>query len=1089
MDGTTEVGSKTLNAGNSWKDTFTELPKFRSGSVGDEINYTVKEQTVANYTSSITGTKATGFIVTNTREVEKTSVKVTKVWSDNNDQDGLRKAGAKAVFTLLADGESTGKTYTMTDNGSYTFDNLDVYKAGKKIVYTVTEAKIDGYTTTSTGDAKAGYTFTNTHTSEKTSVPITKVWSDNNNQDGLRNENTTVRVELYADGKATGKTIELSGNPAKNSYSSEFTGLEKYRDQGVEIVYTVKETVVPNGYNYSGDATKDNNYTITNTHETAKISIDVTKQWNDGQNQDGLRNENTTITFQLYANGTAVEGKTVTLSDSNQWTATFTNLDKKANGEDIVYTVKETSTPEGYTASAVGNETATGTADNNYTIINTHTPAKVDITVNKKWVDNDNQDGLRKPYTIKLTGITADGRTITVEKDTVELPASVLKYTWTGLPEYDHGSKITYTATETVVPEGYEASYSADKLTITNTHNPKKDVVVVTKIWDDENNRDGKRPGSITLHLFADTTEVTDVAQPTPVKEGNKWTYTYENLPVYRDGGQEIVYTVTEDDVTNYVGDPNGLTITNKHTPEKIDIPVTKQWVDNNNQDGKRTSITVELYADGTKYDSITLSTADANKENPNLWEGKFTDLPKYREGKVGEAIDYTIKEVADILEGENPLYTGTINGFDIVNTHVPSKKVIEGEKTWDDEGNQDAIRPGSITVNLLVNGEVVASQEVKEKDGKWTYKFENLPEYEDGKVIPYQVDEATVPTGYSKTVDNYNITNKHVPEEVVISGTKSWDDAENQDGIRPDSITVKLMRGETVVDTQTATAEGGWTYTFESQPKYDHSTTPIAYKVVEETVNGYEPVNQGEYDIKNIHKPETVTYIVSKTWDDEEDNDRIRPTSITVKLLANGEVKETVKLSDENEWKHTFGPLAKNKAGEEIDYTIEEEAVAGYELITSKPQLINKTYTQVLTNKHTPEKTSINGTKTWKDENNKAGKRPKTITVYVYADGVKFAEVVVSADTNWEYELKGLYKFKEGQEIVYTIEELPVSDYETTYNGYDITNTYVEVESEEEETPPDTYADNEATYRVEYLTMLIGAFVITTLRRVVKVK
>ena len=296
-------------------------------------------------------------------------------------------------------------------------------------------------------------------------------------------------------------------------------------------------------------------------------------------------------------------------------------------------------------------------------------------------------------------------------------------------------------------------------------------------------------------------------------------------------------------------------------------------------------------------------------------------------------------------------------------------------------------------------------------------------------------------------------------------------------------------MRGETVVDTQTATAEGGWTYTFESQPKYDHSTTPIAYKVVEETVNGYEPVNQGEYDIKNIHKPETVTYIVSKTWDDEEDNDRIRPTSITVKLLANGEVKETVKLSDENEWKHTFGPLAKNKAGEEIDYTIEEEAVAGYELITSKPQLINKTYTQVLTNKHTPEKTSINGTKTWKDENNKAGKRPKTITVYVYADGVKFAEVVVSADTNWEYELKGLYKFKEGQEIVYTIEELPVSDYETTYNGYDITNTYVEVESEEEETPPDTYADNEATYRVEYLTMLIGAFVITTLRRVVKVK
>ncbi len=52
-----------------------------------------------------------------------------------------------------------------------------------------------------------GFTITNTHGIEKVEVPVTKVWADNNNQDGKR---VNIDVVLYADGEATENTVTLS---------------------------------------------------------------------------------------------------------------------------------------------------------------------------------------------------------------------------------------------------------------------------------------------------------------------------------------------------------------------------------------------------------------------------------------------------------------------------------------------------------------------------------------------------------------------------------------------------------------------------------------------------------------------------------------------------------------------------------------------------------------------------------------------------------------------------------------------------------------------------------------------------------------
>lgn len=89
-------------------------------------------------------------------------------------------------------------------------------------------------------------------------------------------------------------------------------------------------------------------------------------------------------------------------------------------------------------------------------------------------------------------------------------------------------------------------------------------------------------------------------------------------------------------------------------------------------------------------------------------------------------------------------------------------KTSISGTKTWRDNNNQDGIRPSSITVNLLANGQQVASKKVSASDN-WQYSFDNLAAYANGQKITYTVTEDAV-AGYTSTVDGYNITNTHNP-------------------------------------------------------------------------------------------------------------------------------------------------------------------------------------------------------------------------------------------------------------------------------------------------------------------------------------
>ena len=152
-DGVDTGKSVTLNERNNWQHTFEGLKKKNTD--GSEIQYTVKEDAITNYDSSITGDMENGFTVTNTN-TEKISVPIKKVW--------VGKEADSATIKLLADGaEKESVTLTKDDNWEHTFSNLPKYADdGHEIEYTVDEVHIDGYSTTISGTAATGFNITNT---------------------------------------------------------------------------------------------------------------------------------------------------------------------------------------------------------------------------------------------------------------------------------------------------------------------------------------------------------------------------------------------------------------------------------------------------------------------------------------------------------------------------------------------------------------------------------------------------------------------------------------------------------------------------------------------------------------------------------------------------------------------------------------------------------------------------------------------------------------------------------------------------------------------------------------------------------------
>src|SRR5699024_6513604 len=358
------------------------------------------------------------------------------------------------------------------------------------------------------------------------------------------------------------------------------------------------------------------------------------------------------------------------------------------------------------------------------------------------------------------------------------------------------GYVITDQEIEVVVDKAYGSNEVVFDVTVTNykeNEEPELVEVTVEKVWKDAENQDGLRPESITVNLLANS----EVEVSEELNEENNWSHVFIDLQAVDEDGNEIEYTVEEVEVPNYTSEvtadeenENKFIVTNTHEPELINVEGTKSWVDADDQDGKRPdSIIVRLLANGEEVDVVEVTAATD-------WTFEFTDLPKFENG---EEINYTVQE--DGVED----YSTEIDGFDITNSYTPEQTSINVVKAWEDANNQDGNRPGSITVKLLANGEETDQVVVLSEENNWQADFTDLDVYANGATIEYTVEEVTV-EGYETTVsgtatDGFVITNSYEPEQINIEGTKTWDDADDQDGKRPDSIIVRLLANGEEVD------------------------------------------------------------------------------------------------------------------------------------------------------------------------------------------------------------------------------------------------------------------------------------------------
>ena len=348
------------------------------------------------------------------------------------------------------------------------------------------------------------------------------------------------------------------------------------------------------------------------------------------------------------------------------------------------------------------------------------------------------------------------------------------------------------------------------------------------KTWIDEENKNITRPESIVVKLMQDGVEYATKT----VTESDNWSYTFENIPLYRNNaGDQYEYTIEEEPVENYITRYDENNIINE--VNLTDFEVEKVWDDNENEAGKRPeSIVVELKREGRVIRKITL-----NEENN--WKYTFKALEKYN--ALGEEIVYSVDEQS--FENDE-WYIKEIVGGKITNKFVvPDERVkIVGSKSWDDNNNLAGKRPESIVLQVK-NGEEVVTEQVVTEGDNWSYEFDLAKYDESGNEIVYTIDEKEIESKFYEKVgvEGNVVTNKFVvpDEKIEIWVDKKWEDENNKYGKRPESVILQIKNGETVIEEVEVNEEDNWRHKFELA-KYDELGNEINYTVDEKEIAEY---------------------------------------------------------------------------------------------------------------------------------------------------------------------------------------------------------------------------------------------------------
>ena len=1036
-----------------------------------------------------------------------TSVEAVKTWVDNEDADGNRP---ESIYLQVKNGDEMVEEVLVTGpDWKHTFTNLPKYSSdGTPITYTVDEREetagdlklydkqISGNTITNT------YKLTNT-TIQTPSIDKTGTTEITSKEDQVQYTLTyTATVENYiGTGRVTivdtlpyeideTKEYDLAGG-IYNKEAKTITWVEELGEvdtfnQGAKQInisktirlsyenINVQETSFVN--NVSGkidlDATKDTD-TKTDTFETTQnfvTSVEAVKTWVDNENADGNRPES--IYLQVKNGVEMVEEALVTGPD---WKYTFTNLPKyEEDGNIITYTVDEREAETGdlklYTKQIEGN-----TITNTYKLTNQSIQnPTIDKTGTAEITSKDQALTYTITYTATVENYIGTGRVTIV--DTLPYELDELKpndlqggeynkeaktITWVEeLGDIDtfsnEAEEINITKTITVyyqninVEEGTLVNNVSGKIDLDTTKetDTKEDTFTTTenfvtsveavKTWEDNENADGNRPTAIYLQVKNGEQMVQEQKVTGP-----DWKYTFNNLPKYSSDGNSITYTVDEreetpGDLTLYNKQISGNTITNTYKLSNINIKeptidktgtstITSKdeqleytitynaTVENYIGTGRVTIVDTLPYAiDESK--PYELDGGNYNKEAKTItWVENLGDIDTFQGTAKEISISKTIQLSYENINVEEGSLVNNVSGtiyldttkdtdtkedtFETTENFVTS---VEAVKTWEDNENADGNRPTAIYLQVKNGEQMVQEQKVTGPD--WKYTFNNLPKYSsDGNSITYTVDEREETPGdltlYNKQISGNTITNTYKLSNINIKEPTI-------DKTGTSTITSKDEQLEYTI-TYNATVENyigtGRVTIVDTLPYAIDESKP------------YE-LDGGNYD----KEAKTITWV-----EDLGDIDTFQ-----------GEVKEiniskTIQLSYEN-INVTEGSFS-NKVSGKIELDTTKDTNTTEDTFETTENFV----------------TSVEAVKTWVDNDNADGNRPKAIYLQVKNGNEVVQESLVTEKEGWKHTFTNLPKYGEdGNSITYTVDEREqtsgdLSLYDKQIKGNTITNTY----------------------------------------------
>lgn len=316
-----------------------------------------------------------------------------------------------------------------------------------------------------------------------------------------------------------------------------------------------------------------------------------------------------------------------------------------------------------------------------------------------------------------------------------------------------------------------------------------------------------------------------------------------------------------------------------------IDIPVTKVWKDYDGSDPTTTpdKVTVALFGDQKQLETLDLEKKDS-------WKGTFKDVPS-NDPKTGKPYTFTVKEVGTtngLIQIGNDWYTASVvgdqtQGFTVTNTkHQPWTPIVPTTsltvtKAWSGVA-RNYYGAASVIVELYKNGQATGMKATLNKANQFTATFNDLktvdavaqPQQNQYTAKELDANGKALADGENVTILNKDytvrygqvaggkqtITNMLVNPMRTVSGKKIWNDRGNVDGLRPKTITVRLLADGKEVQKLTVDKgqDGKWEFAFMNCPTYDKGT-PITYTITEDKVAFYTTKIDGT-TITNSHRP-----------------------------------------------------------------------------------------------------------------------------------------------------------------------------------------------------------------------------------------